>query len=243
MVVDWSSYRAVLFDLDGVLTPTATVHRHAWKRSFDGFLEPQGLEPFTDADYFTHVDGKPRYDGVRDFLASRHIQLPEGSPSDAPSDVTVCGLGNAKNEAFNRILEQDGVRPYPGSVALIDHLEALGTALAVVSSSANAPKVLQAARLADRFGVVVDGALARSLGIRGKPAPDTFLEAARRLQADPVECVVVEDAISGVEAGRAGSFGLVLGVAREGDERALVAAGAHVVVSDLGETLPDVSPD
>lgn len=243
MVVDWSNYRAVLFDLDGVLTPTATVHRRAWKRSFDEFLEPRNLEPFTDGDYFTHVDGKPRYDGVRDFLASRHIQLPEGSPSDGPSEFTVCGLGNSKNEAFNRILEQDGVVPYAGSVALIEHLESLGAALAVVSSSANAPKVLRASGLANRFGVVVDGSLARELDIPGKPAPDMFLEAARRLEVYPAECVVVEDAISGVEAGRAGSFGLVLGVAREGDERALTAAGAHVVVSDLGDTLSDVSAD
>jgi HAD superfamily hydrolase (TIGR01509 family) len=216
------------------------VHRKAWKRGFDEFLASRSTDqpPFTDSDYYTHVDGKPRYDGVRDFLASRDIELPEGQPSDGPTETTVCGVGNAKNEAFNRVLEEEGVDPYPGSLALIDHLTTVGTAMAVVSSSANARKVLRAAGLEERFPVIIDGEVARDHGIPGKPEPDTFLEAARRLDVDPSEAVVVEDAISGVQAGRAGAFGLVIGVAREGDSASLAEAGADVVVADLAETVP-----
>jgi beta-phosphoglucomutase family hydrolase len=239
MDLNWNRYRAVLFDLDGVLTPTAVVHRKAWKRGFDEFLATRSSDeaPFTDDDYYEHVDGKPRYDGVRDFLASRDIHLPEGLPSDGPTEVTVCGVGNAKNEAFTRVLEEDGVDPYPGSMALVDHLESIGVAMAVVSSSANARTVLQAAGLEDRFPVIIDGRVARAEGIPGKPAPDMFLEAARRLAVDPADAVVVEDAISGVQAGRAGPFGLVIGVAREGDAASLTQAGADLVIEDLGETV------
>src|SRR3954454_17978022 len=173
-------YDAGLFDLDGVITPTAEVHMRAWSDMFTAFLEGYAaahadsgadLSPYTEQDYFDHVDGKPRYDGVRDFLASRGIELPEGTSDDAPGEETVRGLGNRKNDAFNAVLERDGVAAYPGSVRLLDHLRTLGLPLAVVSSSANAPAVLEAAGVADRFATVMNGALAAELGLRGKPSP------------------------------------------------------------------------
>ena len=178
----------------------------AWAEMFDAFLaglDDSGADtsPYSDADYFAHVDGKPRYDGVRDFLTSRGIRLPEGDPADPPDAETVCGLGNRKNDAFNVVLERDGVDPYPGSVALLDTLRAMGMPLAVVSSSANAPAVLDAARLADRFVAVVDGRVAGELGLPGKPAPDTFVHAATLCGTSPDRSVVVEDAVSGVRAG------------------------------------------
>ena len=233
------AYAAVLFDLDGVLTPTAEVHMRAWDQMFNQFLAQRGgHEPYTDADYFAHVDGKPRYDGVRDMLATRGITMPEGSPDDPPEAETVCGLGNRKNAVFSAILESDGVQPYPGSVHALDRLRERGVPVAVVSSSRNAPAVLTAAGLRERFDVVVDGAVAAADGLAGKPAPDTFVAAARRLGVDPGHAVVVEDAVSGVAAGRAGSFGLVVGVDRGVGEQALLDAGADVVVSDLAELVP-----
>jgi beta-phosphoglucomutase family hydrolase len=250
--IDWSAYAAVLFDLDGVVTPTAEVHMRAWAEMFNAFLEEYAEQhpeadtsPYTDADYFAHVDGKPRYDGVRDFLAARSITLPEGDESTGGTDAgtdTVRGLGDRKNDAFNAVLERDGVEAYPGSVALLDHLRELGTPLAVVSSSANAPAVLEAAGLADRFATVVDGRVAKELGLRGKPAPDTFEHAAEVLGATPATSVVLEDAVSGVRAGRAGSFGLVVGVDRGAGVATLIEAGADVVVPDLADTLPDARP-
>ncbi len=243
--LDWSSYDAVLFDLDGVVTPTAEVHMRAWAEMFTGFLAsydaPAGADtsPYTDDDYFAHVDGKPRYDGVRDFLLARGIDLPEGESSDPGDRETVRGLGNRKNDAFNEVLERDGVTAYPGSVALLDHLRDLDVPLAVVSSSANAPSVLDAAGLADRFKIVVDGRVATELGLPGKPAPDTFLHAAAALGASAAGAVVIEDAVSGVRAGRAGDFALVLGVDRGAGASVLLEAGADVVVGDLAETLPD----
>ena len=242
-LVAWSDHDAVLFDLDGVITPTAEVHMAAWSEMFNGFLaEYDGpttadTSPYTDADYFAHVDGKPRYDGVRDFLTSRGIVLPEGQSSDPPTAVTVRGLGNRKNDAFNEVLERDGARAYPGSIGLLDLLRDLGTPLAVVSSSANAPAVLAAARLADRFVTVVDGRVAGELGLAGKPAPDTFLHAARECGATPDRAVVVEDAVSGVRAGAAGGFGLVIGVDRGVGADTLTVAGADLVVADLGDLL------
>lgn len=236
--MDWGAYNAVLFDLDGVLTPTAEVHMQAWSEMFNEYLA--GLpeqRPYTADDYFAFVDGKPRYDGVRDFLASRGIVLPEGEPSDGPELATVCGLGNRKNETFTHIVARDGVRPYPGSVALVEQLVASGHRLAVVSSSKNARAVLASAGLADHFPVVVDGVVARAEGLAGKPAPDTFLRAAELLGVDPPSAVVVEDALSGVSAGAAGGFGLVIGVDRGVGAETLRAAGAHVVVRDLGETV------
>jgi len=247
--VAWSDYTAVLFDLDGVITPTAEVHMRAWAEMFNEFLteyaaahpgEDADTSPYSDADYFAHVDGKPRYDGVRDFLAARRISLPEGDHggTDGGGTPTVQGLGNRKNQAFNHVLERDGVTAYPGSVALLDHLRDLGMPLAVVSSSANAPAVLAAAGLADRFLTVVDGKVAGELGLPGKPAPDTFLHAATAVGATAAQSVVLEDAVSGVRAGRAGDFGLVIGVDRGAGAATLAEAGADVVVTDLADTLP-----
>jgi beta-phosphoglucomutase family hydrolase len=230
---------AALFDLDGVLTPTAEVHMRAWARMFNAFLTAHGVaEAYTDADYFAHVDGKPRYDGVRDFLASRGIALPLGDPSDPPEADTVCGLGNRKNQAFAAVLATEGVEPYPGSVRLLDHLAAAAVPMAVVSSSENADAVLRAAGLRDRFGVLVDGRLARTEGLPGKPAPDTYRRGASALGVADARAVVFEDAVSGVAAGRAGGFGLVVGVDRGVGGDALIAAGADLVVTDLAELLP-----
>ena len=244
----WPDYDAVLFDLDGVITPTAEVHMRAWAEMFNEFLTEYAehhpdadTSSYTDADYFAHVDGKPRYDGVRDFLSARGISLPEEGHDDA--GPTVRGLGDRKNDAFNHVLERDGVTAYPGSVALLDHLRDLGTPLAVVSSSANAPAVLAAAGLADRFVTVVDGRVAGELDLPGKPAPDTFLHAATVAGAVPAKAVVLEDAVSGVRAGRAGNFGLVVGVDRGAGVETLTDAGADIVVADLADTLPEQPED
>lgn len=238
--LDWSTYAAALFDLDGVITPTAEVHMRAWAVMFNAFLDTRAedLAPYTDDDYFAHVDGKPRYDGVRDFLASRGLDLPDGDPGDDPAQETVCGLGNRKNEAFNEVLARDGVTAYPGSVALLDHLATIAMPLAVVSSSVNAPSVLAAAGLADRFLTVVDGRVATALGLPGKPAPDTFLHAAKMVGASAATSIVIEDAVSGVRAGAAGAFGLVIGVDRGAGAQSLVEAGADLVVPDLQELVP-----
>lgn len=230
MTVDWADYAAVLFDLDGVVTPTAEVHMRAWSEMFNAYLATQpGQAAYTDADYFAHVDGKPRYDGVRDLLTSRGLPAPE---------TLVVELGDRKNEAFNQVLARDGVKPYPGSVALLDHLRDLGTPLAVVSSSVNAPAVLDAAGLADRFATVVSGSVAEQRGLPGKPAPDTFVHAAEVLGASPATSVVLEDAVSGVRAGRAGRFALVIGVDRGAGAEVLTEAGADLVVADLLDLVP-----
>lgn len=227
--------RAVLFDLDGVLTPTAELHMRAWERLFAPFCTARGLAPYTDADYFAHIDGKPRFDGVHTMLASRGVELPWGSTDDAPGESTVCALGNEKNQIVNAMFVEEGIDPYPGSVRFLDAVTAAGAHVAVVSSSRNAPSVLAAAGIADRFEVVVDGAVAERDGLPGKPAPDTYLRAAELLGVTAAEAIVVEDALSGVRSGRAGSFGLVLGVDRGVGPDALLAAGADLVVSDLGE--------
>ncbi|WZH50645.1 MAG: beta-phosphoglucomutase family hydrolase [Nocardioides alkalitolerans] len=240
--IDWADRAAVLFDLDGVITPTAEVHMRAWEVMFNDFLagwKGEGdTSTYTDQDYFDHVDGKPRYDGVRDFLASRGIALPEGEESDGPETDTVRGLGDRKNDAFNAVLERDGVTAYPGSVALLDHLATLPVRLGVVSSSANAPAVLEAAGLLDRFETVVSGAVAHELGLPGKPAPDTFLHAAEVLGATAATSVVLEDAVSGVRAGADGGFVDVVGVDRGAGAEALTAAGATLVVADLADLVP-----
>lgn len=233
-----SSLGALLFDLDGVLTPTAEVHMQAWSRLFTPYLKGKDVEGYTDADYFASIDGRPRYDGVRALLASRGITLPEGLPGDAPELETVCGLGNRKNRAFNETLEEDGVAPYPGSLAFLDAAIAAGVAVAVVTSSRNGVPVLEAAGLRDRFDVVVDGVLAADREIAGKPAPDTYLYAADLLGLPASACAVVEDAHSGVAAGRAGAFGLVIGVDRGVGADTLLAHGADTVVDDLAELLP-----
>jgi beta-phosphoglucomutase family hydrolase len=233
------SRRAWLFDLDGVLTPTADLHRAAWKQMFDEELDRRGLQPpFSEADYLAYVDGKHRQDGVRDFLASRGIELPMGTPEDAPDAGSVWALGNRKNELFAELLIRDGIAPYPGSKRLVDHLADREVPMAVVSSSRNAGAVLDAAGLSDRFATRVDGLTAAELGLAGKPAPDSFLHAAAQLGVDPADAVVVEDALSGVEAGRGGGFGTVIGVDRGAGRAALEAHGADMVVADLAEMLP-----
>ncbi|MGO1319745.1 MAG: HAD-IA family hydrolase [Galactobacter sp.] len=232
--------RAVLFDLDGVLTPTADVHTAAWKATFTDLFTHVGLDSaFTDEDYLHLVDGKPRYDGVRSVLVDRGIDLPEGSPDDAPGFGTVCAVGNQKNTAFRRILDTEGVSPYEGSLAFLDHAVECGLEVAVVSSSRNARSVLAAAEIDHRFGVIVDGLAAAEQGLPGKPAPDTYLAGAEELGWLPEECIVVEDAVSGVQAGAAGNFGLVIGVAREASAARLEAAGADLVVGDLSELITD----
>ncbi|QWC86177.1 HAD-IA family hydrolase [Nocardioidaceae bacterium] len=238
--LDWDRVDAVLFDLDGVITPTAEVHMRAWADLFSSVLDGrEGVEPYSDADYFEHVDGKPRYDGVRDMLASRGIELPEGTdddPGDQPAgEETVKGLGNRKDAAFAAALERDGVDPYPGSLALVEWLADRGTAMAIVSSSRNAPKVLAAADVERFFPVVIHGGVASERGIAGKPAPDTYQAAAADLGVAEQRCVVVEDATSGVAAGAAGDFAYVVGVDRGAGEQTLRAHGAEVVVTDLAQ--------
>jgi beta-phosphoglucomutase family hydrolase len=239
-----SRIRACLFDLDGVLTQTARVHAAAWKEMFDAFLRERGAstgEPFVPfdpvADYTKYVDGKPRYDGVRSFLASRGIRLPEGDPSDPPSAETVYGLGNRKNELVLTLLKRDGVQAYEGSVRYVRAVRDAGLRRAVVSASANCREVLEAAGIEDLFEVRIDGIVVEQRHLRGKPAPDTFLAAAEELGAQPEEAAVFEDALAGVEAGRAGNFGFVVGVDRAGQREALLEHGADVVVSDLAELI------
>ncbi|WP_194921546.1 HAD family hydrolase [Catenulispora rubra] len=232
--------RACLFDLDGVLTETATVHAAAWKEMFDAYLRsrPGPFVPFDPvADYDTYVDGKTRADGTRSFLASRHIELPDGSPDDPPGTETVNGLGNAKNEIVLRLLDSDGVHVYAGSVRYLKAVQAAGLHRAVVSSSANCASVLKAAGIADMFEVRVDGVTIEKEHLPGKPAPDTYLAAAKALGVDPDQAAVFEDAIAGVQAGRAGKFGFVVGVDRVGQADALRAAGADTVVTDLADLL------
>lgn len=235
--MDWSLYDAALFDLDGVVTPTAEVHMHAWSSMFNAFLRSRGAEPYIDDDYFAYVDGKPRYDGVASFLASRRIELPHGDPSDDPVAETVCGLGNRKNDAFSQVLRDEGVTPYPGSLRLLEALRHRGMPMAIVSSSRNAPAVLEAAGVTDFFGEVMHGGVAGERGLAGKPAPDTFVAAAEDLGAEPSRSVVLEDATSGVAAGASGGFALVIGVDRGAGPDALRDAGADMVVADLAELL------
>lgn len=236
---DLTAYDAVLFDLDGVLTPTAEVHMHAWRTMFEELFAAWSIEPhYTDRDYFDHLDGKKRYDGVASLLRSRDVEVPWGDPSDPVDADTVCGIGNRKNVVFERVLRQDGISAYPGSVALLDVLAAAGTPVAVVSSSKNAEEVLRVAGLRERFAVVMDGVIAERDHLASKPAPDVFVEAATMLGVDPATSVAVEDAISGVQSAAAGGFGLVIGVDRGTGAEALSDAGAHVVVTDLKELLP-----
>lgn len=213
----------------------------AWSRLFTPYLAAHGVAPYTEQDYFAYVDGKPRYDGVRSLLHARGIDLPEGTPADDPALDTVCGLGNRKNAEFTAELEEHGVAPYPGSLRFLTAAIDAGYEVAVVSSSANARSVLETAGILDRFEVVVDGAVAREDGLAGKPAPDTYLDAATRFGLTAAQCVVVEDATSGVEAGRNGAFGLVVGVDRGAGADALRAHGADLVVSDLADLLPDLA--
>lgn len=239
-----TAVRACLFDLDGVLTQTATVHAAAWKQMFDEYLRRRAertgeeLVPFDSAsDYGEYVDGKPRYDGVRSFLASRGIELPEGAEDDAPEAETVCGLGNRKNGIVLRMIREHGVEPYAGSVRYLEAVRDAGLRTAVVSSSTNCHDVLVAARIEQFFEARIDGVVAERKRLAGKPAPDTFLAGARALGVKPSEATVFEDALAGVEAGRAGGFGCVVGVDRVGHGEALREHGATVVVEDLAELL------
>lgn len=247
--IDPSRFDAVLFDLDGVLTPTAKVHAAAWKRTFDSYLQERSArtgepwEPFdVSTDYVRHVDGKPRIDGVIDFLASRGITLERGSSDDPPDRETAWGVGNRKDALVAEVLRTDGVEAYPGSVRLVHALRDAGVRTAVVSSSKNCAAVLDAAGIAALFDARVDGVVAESLGLPGKPAPDTYLEGARRLGATAERSVVFEDAIAGVASGRAGRFGLVVGVDRHDDAASLERNGADVVVQDLGDVTVEGGP-
>ncbi|HEV2923768.1 MAG TPA: beta-phosphoglucomutase family hydrolase [Solirubrobacteraceae bacterium] len=235
---------ACLFDLDGVLTKTAKVHAAAWKEMFDAYLRERAArtgEPFVPfdevAEYDQYVDGKPRYEGVQSFLASRGIELPRGEPDDPPQSETADGLGNRKNEIVLRLIREHGVEPYEGSVRYVHAAKAAGLRRAVVSSSTNCRDVLVAAGIEDLFEVRVDGVTAEREHLRGKPAPDTFLAGARALGVEPAHAAVFEDALAGVAAGRAGDFGFVVGVDRVGQADALREHGADVVVSDLSELL------
>lgn len=230
---------ACLFDLDGVLTQTAKVHAKAWKEMFDGFLETQeGQKPFDEhADYDEYVDGKPREDGVRDFLAARGIVLPEGAPGDDAAQDTVNGLGTRKNDIVQKLIERDGVEPYAGSVRYLEAARDAGLRRAVVSSSHNCEAVLKAAGIDHLLEERVDGDTAVEQGLHGKPAPDMFLAGARAVGVEPAEAAVFEDALVGVQAGRAGRFGRVIGVDRVGQRDALSEHGADLVVDDLDELL------
>jgi trehalose 6-phosphate phosphatase len=236
-----TGFDAVIFDLDGVVTDTAAVHAKAWKRMFDDFLSRYAarhrnmpFEPFEiDTDYRLYVDGKPRFDGVRSFLTSRGIYLPEGHPDDPPGTETVCGLGKLKNEYFLEYIQERGVDVYESTVDVIHSLKKHGFKTAIISSSKNCAMILDSVNLSDLFAVRVDGIVSEIRGIAGKPAPDIFIEAARQLQVNPERAVVIEDAISGVQAGRAGKFGIVIGVDRTGNRDSLLKNGADVVVDDL----------
>ena len=246
-----ASVTTCLFDLDGVLTDTASVHAAAWKQMFDDFLSARANQqgapfvPFGPDDYERHVDGRPRLEGTREFLASRHISLPEGEPSDLPGRATVHGLGNRKNDLVQAHLQPGAVRVFDGSVDFVRAVRAAGLRTAVVSSSANTVAVLRTVGIEDLFDTRVDGVVAAERHLPGKPAPDTFLAAAAELGAEPAQAAVFEDALAGVEAGRRGGFALVVGVNRGGGEQAeaLRRHGADVVVGDLAELLATGEPE
>lgn len=236
---DLHSAPGVLFDLDGVLTPTAEVHMRAWQALFDAVFTEWGVaEGYTEADYFAHLDGKKRYDGVAAVLHSRNIEAPWGAPDDSPDAATVCGIGNRKNAAFTAELAEHGVAPYPGSLALVRALHRNGTPLAVVSSSKNAAAVLAASGLAPFFVAVIDGVVAEREHLASKPAPDMFLAGATALGVDATDCIAVEDALSGVASAAAAGCAAVIGVDRGAGAAALRAAGATCIVDDLAVFLP-----
>jgi beta-phosphoglucomutase family hydrolase len=239
-----NQFDAVLFDLDGVITATAKVHAVCWKRAFDGFLKQRAektgepFQPFDlQRDYKLYVDGKMRYSGVQSFLESRGIHLPYGDPADPPGYDTVCALGNSKDIFFDEVLHAQGVEVYEGSVSLIRQLHDRHFKLAVVSSSHHCKEVLHVAGIENCFDAIVDGNLVDQLHLAGKPAPDAFLLGAKQLGVEPKRSVVFEDALSGVQAGHAGGFGLVVGVDRGGNAEALQKNGANIVVQDLSELL------
>jgi beta-phosphoglucomutase family hydrolase len=241
-VITRERYDAVLLDLDGVITDTASIHAACWKQMFDEYLQERATQrgeafrPFEiDKDYRLYVDGKPRFDGARDFLTSRGIPLPDGSPHDPPQADTVCGLANRKDGLVNRIIQKKGVEPCEGSVRFIHRLRHQGFKTAVVTSSEHCETVLRITKLEAFFDARVDGNMIHEQQLAGKPAPDTFLMGAKLLEVEPARAIVIEDAISGAAAGLTGSFGLVIGVARKGNAEELRRHGAHLVVKDLGE--------
>ncbi len=249
MIANNMDFDCAIFDLDGVVTNTAGLHARAWKWLFDDYLHlraDRDREPFVpfdlEHDYLAYVDGKPRYEGVRSFLESRNIALPLGDKTDSAEQETIHGLGNKKDQWFEKLLHRDGVEVFQSSIELIKDLQAKKIKLAIVSSSKHCPEVLQAANIESHFAVRVDGNLAESLGLKGKPNPDIFLEAAERLGCRPRRSVVIEDAISGVEAGHAGGFGLVVGINRADQREALSQHGADIVVDDLSAlTIDDMN--
>ena len=246
MAVDWSKYRAAILDMDGVITRSARTHFGAWKQLFDDYLRERSertcaeFHAFTEKDYYRYVDGKPRYEGAQSFLQSRGIDLPFGEPGDAPEKETVSGLGNRKNQYFLSHLKEHGVESYGSTRDFILWFKACGGRVAAISSSRNARAVLDAAGVTDIFDAIVDGVDSTRLNLKGKPQPDIFLEAARQLGIEPVESAVFEDAIAGVEAGRAGGFGLVVGVDRQGNNTGLKEAGADIVVRDVSDLMQRV---
>lgn len=243
-------FDAILFDLDGVLTSTADIHAGAWKRMFDDYLQDRAeregkpFQPFEIAtDYKLYVDGRPRYEGVQAFLESRAIRLPRGTPESPAGEETVCGLGNAKDQIVQAAIDAGRVRSFPGTIEFARRARAKGIKTAVVTSSRNCDAVLKAAGIDELFEVRVDGRTIEDERLRGKPAPDSFLKAAERLGVAPARAVVVEDAIAGVQSGRAGGFGLVIGIDRHGDGDALRANGADVVVGDMADLLPQLKDE
>lgn len=239
---DLLSAEGVLFDLDGVLTPTAEVHMRAWKAVFDDVFEQWHITPaYTDADYFDYVDGKKRYDGVASLLRSRNVEIPWGSVDDSPAEQTICGIGNRKNDAFAASLRAEGIAPFSGSLALIEKLSAAGIPLGVVSSSKNAEEVLAAAGIRAFFTVVIDGVVAERENLASKPAADMFSAGAAALGVDPAHSVAFEDATSGAASAAAAGYGAVVGVDRGTGADALRAAGATVVVDDLAVFLPTIT--
>ncbi|WP_303722859.1 HAD family phosphatase [Malonomonas rubra] len=243
--IDFEQFSAVLFDLDGVLTATAKLHAICWKQMFDNYLQQKFLstgvafQPFDiDLDYRHYVDGKLRYEGVKSFLQSRGIELPYGSPENDPEEETVCGLGNRKNQLVGEMLAAGHVGVFEGSIKLVHYLREKKIRMAVVSASKNCEAILNAAGIAELFEERIDGKVAETYGLPGKPEPATFLKAAELLAVEPQKSVVIEDAIAGVQAGKKGGFGLVIGVDRHDDAAALRENGADLVVSDLSELLP-----
>ncbi|MFV0267793.1 MAG: beta-phosphoglucomutase family hydrolase, partial [Draconibacterium sp.] len=230
------AFEVVIFDMDGVITKTAITHAAAWKKMFDEFLQARAsknnekFDEFTQSDYLAYVDGKPRYKGVASFLESRNISIPFGDPSDEAGKETICGLGNRKNDAFNEVIARDGVEVYESTAKLLEDLTAAGIKLGVASSSKNCAPVLEAVDLLSTFGARVDGVVSAELGLHGKPEPDIFTTACEMLGSTPAKSIVVEDAVSGVQAGAKGNFGLTLGIARENNEKELAENGADFVV-------------
>ncbi|WP_447986626.1 HAD family hydrolase [Nitrospira sp. Nam74] len=248
MPLDVARFKAALFDLDGVVTKTAAVHARAWRHLFNDYLKADSIrtdQPFRpfdiEHDYRQYVDGKPRYEGVKSFLDSRGIALPWGTPTDGPEENTIYGLGNKKDGYFQTYLRETGVEVYPGTVRFLRMVRDHGMKTAVVSSSNHAQQVIETAGLTPLFDTRIDGHEAQRLHLRGKPAPDTFVEAARRLDVPPPQAIIIEDALAGVEAGRKGGFGLVIGLDRRNQAEALRQHGADIVAADLAEFLPHES--